>query len=115
VHQAEQVEGNQEQDAEQDRNQHDRGRKARHTRNVTGLDGTWLGMPPAATHVVITGASTGIGRSSAGSVATRNREGAVVFVPCERDGVPGPLVRTRTQVESESLMAAESIGEGMRQ
>jgi hypothetical protein len=30
VHQAEQVEGNQEQDAEQDRNQHDRGRKSRH-------------------------------------------------------------------------------------
>jgi hypothetical protein len=41
--QAEQVEGNHEQDAEQDRNHHDPGRESLHTGNITGLDGTWLG------------------------------------------------------------------------
>ena len=35
VHQAEQVEGNDEQNAEQERNQADRGRKSLHIRNVT--------------------------------------------------------------------------------
>lgn len=40
AHQAEQVEGHNEQDAEQDRDQHERGRKSVHTRDITGLDGT---------------------------------------------------------------------------
>jgi hypothetical protein len=41
-HQAEQVEGNHEQDAEQDRNQHDRGCNPLHVRNITEPDGTRL-------------------------------------------------------------------------
>ena len=44
AYQAEQVEGNHEQDAEQDRNQHGRGRKSLHTRNITEPDGIWLDM-----------------------------------------------------------------------
>ena len=47
VHQAEQVEGNQEQDAEQDRDQYDKGRKSLHTQDITGLDGTCPGTPGA--------------------------------------------------------------------
>jgi hypothetical protein len=40
MHQAEQVEGNHEQHAEQNRNQHNRGRKSLHACNITEHDGT---------------------------------------------------------------------------
>jgi hypothetical protein len=41
MHQAEQVEGNHKQHAEQDRNQHNRGRKSLHACNISEHDGTW--------------------------------------------------------------------------
>ena len=54
-------------------------------------------------------------RESTGHVRPRNRQGAVAFAPCERDGVTGSLpVRLFVQhprMDGEPLMDSESIGE----
>ena len=77
--QAEDVEDNHEQDAEQDRNQHDRGRKSFHVPNVTLPPG-----PCPAPPRLLTGARSlrvGAGSRLAEAIAKRRPEGGLDAVP----------------------------------